>query len=76
MVECRKGRRKRTVSICRYEIMKYLENPKKSVEKLLHRKRKFNEVVGNEFNIQKAKDFIYTNNDQLCDIMKGKTHLQ
>ena len=46
------------------------------MEKLLHRKRKFNEVVGNEFNIQEAKDFSYTNNDQLGDIMKGKTHLK
>ena len=53
----------------------YIENSKDSIKKLLDLISKFSRIVRYKVNIQKLKEFWYTNNEISETEIKKKTHL-
>ena len=57
-------------------MIKYIENPKDSIKKLLELINELNKVAGYKINIQKSVAFLYANNDLLEGKLRKQTHLQ
>ena len=57
------GREEVNLSLCEYDLILYIENPKDSTQKLLELINEFSKVAGYKINIQKLVAFLYTNNE-------------
>ena len=68
------GREEVKLSLYAGDMIRYIENPKDSTQKLLERISKFSKVAGYKINIQKSVAFLYTSNEILEKEFKWNSH--
>ena len=52
------------LSLFAYDMIRYIENPKNSVRKLLELISEFSKVAGDKIHTQKSLEFLYTNDER------------
>ena len=62
------------LSLFAYDMIRYIENPKNSVRKLLELISEFSKVAVYKINTQKSLAFLYTNNEKSEKEIKDQSH--
>ena len=58
------GKEEVKLSLCAYDMILYIENPKDSTRKLLELINEYSKVGRYKINTQKSLSFLYTNNEK------------
>ena len=66
------GKEEVKLSLCAYDMILYIENPKDSTRKLVELINEY--IIGYEINTQKSLAFLYTDNENKKEKLRKQSH--